>query len=100
MILGLSVCRITNPLVPMLIGHGFQGIAIGIVPLAISLMRGILSQKRLSTTVSIILGTMGVWGIGSVLDLLVAAAYCSNNFMVRDVSCFFLSCTYEIVKIC
>lgn len=76
MIVGLAVCGITDSLALMLIGRGLQGIAIGVVPLAISLLRDIMPTKKLGTAVAIISGTTG---IGTALGLPIASAIAQST---------------------
>jgi predicted MFS family arabinose efflux permease len=71
MVVGLAVCATATSLPAMLIGRGLQGVAVGVVPLAISLLRDALPPMRLGSAVAVVSASLG---IGNALGLPLAAA--------------------------
>lgn len=71
MVVGLAVCAMANNLVWMLVGRGLQGVAIGVIPLSISLLRDVAPPKRLAVAVAIMSAAAGV---GNAIGLPTAAA--------------------------
>ncbi|MDQ0376075.1 MFS transporter [Amycolatopsis thermophila] len=67
---GCLVCGLTTALLPMMIGRGLQGFAIGAIPLGISIMRDELPPERLGGAVGLMSSSLG---IGGALALPVAA---------------------------
>ncbi|KAA1422001.1 MFS transporter [Nocardioides humilatus] len=60
--LGSIVCALSGPLVPMLVGRTLQGLAMGFIPVAISLMREIVPPKMAATAMAAMSATLGVGG--------------------------------------
>jgi len=69
-VVGCLVCGLTTALLPMMIGRGLQGFAIGAIPLGISIMRDELPPQRLGGAVGLMSSSLG---IGGALALPVAA---------------------------
>ncbi|MFI7276082.1 MFS transporter [Streptomyces sp. NPDC049879] len=68
---GSLVCAVATSVVPMIAGRGLQGMGMGIVPLGISLLRDVLPQERLGSSIALVSASMG---IGGGLGLPIAAA--------------------------
>lgn len=62
LIAGSIVSALAGSLVPMVIGRGLQGCAMGVIPLGISIMRDILPADRVGTAVAMMSATLGVGG--------------------------------------
>lgn len=71
LILGSVICAMAGSLLPMIIGRGLQGLGVGIVPLAIALLRDVLPPERLGSAIALISSSLG---IGGALGLPLAAA--------------------------
>ncbi|WP_431309351.1 MFS transporter [Gordonia sesuvii] len=76
MIAGSVLCALTDDLLAMVIGRGFQGVAMGLIPCGISLMRDCLDVRRLSRSVALLSATMGVGGAVG----LPVSAWIAQNF--------------------
>ncbi|TVT21154.1 MFS transporter [Amycolatopsis acidiphila] len=61
-VLGCLVCGLTSTLVPMMVGRGLQGFAIGAIPLGISIMRDELPGERLGSAVGLMSSSLGIGG--------------------------------------
>jgi MFS family permease len=59
---GSVVCALGDSLTPILVGRALQGIAMGYIPVAISLVRDIMPPRQVPTAISVISATMGVGG--------------------------------------
>ncbi|MEU0467638.1 MFS transporter [Amycolatopsis sp. NPDC006131] len=59
---GSLVCGLTTALLPMMIGRGLQGFAIGAIPLGISIMRDELPPERLGGAVGLMSSSLGIGG--------------------------------------
>ncbi|HJQ46721.1 MAG TPA: MFS transporter [Amycolatopsis sp.] len=70
LIAGSIVCGLSSSLLPMMLGRGLQGFAIGTIPLGISIMRDELPPERLDAAVGLMSSSLG---IGGALVLPVAA---------------------------
>lgn len=69
---GSVVCALADSLIPMVIGRGLQGMAMGMIPLGISLMREVLPPKRLGSAIALLNSSMGIGGaLGLPLSALV-----------------------------
>jgi len=67
------VCALSDSLVPMLVGRGLQGLAMGFIPVGISLMREITPPHLTGTAIAAMSATLGVGGaIGLPLSAFVA----------------------------
>ncbi|MFW0787659.1 MFS transporter, partial [Gordonia sp. CPCC 206044] len=62
LIIGCLVCALSSSLVPMIVGRAIQGMAMGFIPLGISLMREVTPPRLTSMAVSAMSATMGVGG--------------------------------------
>ena len=75
LILGSLVAALSASVAGIIVGRGLQGLAMGVVPLGIAIMRDVLSSKLLGTGVALMSATMGVGGaVGMPL-----AAYVAQN---------------------
>ena len=73
LIVGSVVCALSSSLVPMVVGRGLQGCAMGVIPLGISIMRDILPADRVGTAIAMMSATLGVGGaIGLPLSAVIA----------------------------
>jgi len=70
LVAGSVVCALSSSIVPMIIGRGLQGLAAGLIPLGISVMRDILPPQKLSGAVAVMGASLGV---GGALGLPIAA---------------------------
>ena len=76
MILGSIICALTSMVLPMIIGRGIQGLAMGLIPCGISLLRDKLEPARVPGAIATMSATLGVGGaIG-----LPVAAYITQTF--------------------
>ncbi|AZG47634.1 MFS transporter [Gordonia insulae] len=62
LIVGSLVCALSSALIPMIVGRAVQGLAMGFIPLGISLMREVTPPRLTSMAVSAMSATMGVGG--------------------------------------
>ncbi|NUR65101.1 MAG: MFS transporter [Streptomyces sp.] len=76
LIIGSVVCALADSLVPMIIGRALQGLASGVIPLGISIMRDELPAERLASATALMSASLG---IGGALGL-PAAALIADNF--------------------
>lgn len=61
-VIGSVICALATSLPTMVLGRTLQGLAIGTVPLGISIMRDELSVERMPLGISLMSATMGVGG--------------------------------------
>ncbi|MDL4770793.1 MULTISPECIES: MFS transporter [Thermomonosporaceae] len=71
LVVGSVVCALSSSVVPMIIGRGMQGMGMGMVPLGIALLRDVVPQEKLSSSIALVSASMG---IGGGLGLPIAAA--------------------------
>ncbi|WP_344566701.1 MFS transporter, partial [Streptomyces axinellae] len=71
LIAGSVVCALSSSVVPMIVGRGMQGMGMGMVPLGIALLRDVVPQEKLSSSIALVSASMG---IGGGLGLPIAAA--------------------------
>ncbi|MGW7204961.1 MFS transporter [Streptomyces sp. NPDC054837] len=76
LIAGSVVCALSDSLIPMIIGRVLQGLASGVIPLGISIMRDELPAERLAGSTALMSASLG---IGGALGL-PAAALIADNF--------------------
>lgn len=62
MLAGSLVCALSDSLVPVLVGRGLQGLAMGFIPVGISLMREVVPPAMATTAVAAMSATLGVGG--------------------------------------
>ena len=73
LIVGSGVAALSTSLLPLVIGRALQGLAAGVVPLGISLMRDQLPAERLGSATALMSASLGVGGaLGLPLSALVA----------------------------
>ena len=68
---GSAVCALATSLLPMLVGRCLQGMGMGIVALAVSLIREVVSAEKVSASLALVSASLG---IGSGLGLPLSAA--------------------------
>ncbi|MWA03613.1 MFS transporter [Actinomadura sp. LD22] len=71
LVAGSVVCALSSSVLPMIIGRGLQGMGMGMVPLGIALLRDVVPEERLSSSIALVSASMG---IGGGLGLPIAAA--------------------------
>lgn len=71
LILGSALCAVADSVVTMIIGRGLQGLAAGLVPLGISLLKDSLPPAELRGAIALVSSSLG---IGGALGLPIAAA--------------------------
>lgn len=62
LVVGSVVSALASSLVPMMVGRGLQGCAMGVIPLGISIMRDILPADRVGSAIAMMSATLGVGG--------------------------------------
>lgn len=71
--LGAILAALSSTLVPMIIARVLQGMAAGVIPLGISILRDVLPARRLGSAIALVSATLGVGGaLGLPLSALVA----------------------------
>lgn len=60
--LGSVLCALADSLVPMVVGRALQGLAAGVIPLGISIMRDELPPERLGGATAVMSASLGVGG--------------------------------------
>lgn len=76
LLIGSLICSQSDSLVPMLTGRALQGLAMGFIPVGISLMREVTPPAMTSTAIASMSATLGVGGaIGLPLAAWVAQDY-------------------------
>ena len=76
LIAGSVVCALSDSVIPMIAGRALQGLAAGVIPLGISLMRDVLPADRLAGSTAMMSASLGV---GGALGL-PSAAFIADNF--------------------
>lgn len=62
LIVGSMICALADTLTPMLVGRTLQGIAMGYIPVAISLVREVTPPRMAATAIATLSATLGVGG--------------------------------------
>ncbi|MFD3496929.1 MFS transporter [Streptomyces sp. NPDC058678] len=62
LIAGSVVCALSDSVVPMIAGRALQGLAAGVIPLGISIMRDVLPAERLAGSTAMMSASLGVGG--------------------------------------
>jgi MFS family permease len=62
LVAGSVVCALAGSVLPMVVGRGLQGCAMGVIPLGISIMRDILPAERVGAAIALMSATFGVGG--------------------------------------
>jgi EmrB/QacA subfamily drug resistance transporter len=62
LVVGSVVCALSSSLLPMLAGRALQGMAMGFIPVAISLIREIVPPRMAGTSIAAMSATLGVGG--------------------------------------
>ncbi|MFF0156248.1 MFS transporter [Streptomyces sp. NPDC005263] len=75
LVIGSVVCALSESLVPMVVGRALQGLASGVIPLGISIMRDELPAERLAGSTALMSASLGV---GGALGLPTAALIADN----------------------
>ncbi|MEH0638911.1 MFS transporter [Streptomyces bottropensis] len=75
LVTGSVIAALSDSLTPMIVGRALQGMAAGVIPLGISIMRDELPPERLSSATALMSASLGV---GSALGLPAAAAIADN----------------------
>lgn len=75
LVVGSAVCGVSDTLTPLIAGRTLQGLAAGVIPLGISIMRDELPAERLGSAIALMSASLGV---GGALGL-PAAAFLADN---------------------
>jgi MFS family permease len=76
LLVGSAICAMSDTLLPMLAGRALQGLAMGFIPVGISLMREVTPPRMTTTAIASMSATLGVGGaIGLPLSAWVADAF-------------------------
>ncbi|WP_328974892.1 MULTISPECIES: MFS transporter [Streptomyces] len=75
LVTGSVIAALSDSLTPMIVGRVLQGMAAGVIPLGISIMRDELPPERLSSATALMSASLGV---GGALGLPAAAAIADN----------------------
>ncbi|MFD1543462.1 MFS transporter [Nonomuraea guangzhouensis] len=62
LVTGSAVCALADTLTPMVVGRTLQGLAAGVIPLGISIMRDELPAERLGSATALMSASLGVGG--------------------------------------
>lgn len=62
LLIGSLICALTDSLALMLVGRALQGAGIPMIPLGISLMRDVLTARRLPSAVALMSASLGIGG--------------------------------------
>lgn len=62
MVLGTVISALSTSLPPLLVGRTLQGLANGVIPLGVSIMRDVLPAERLPASTAVMYGSLGVGG--------------------------------------
>ena len=62
LVAGSVICALSVSLVPMIVGRALQGLAAGVIPLGISIMRDELPAERLGSATAMMSASLGVGG--------------------------------------
>ncbi|WP_190813124.1 MFS transporter [Saccharopolyspora pogona] len=62
LVAGSAACGLSNALAPMIVGRALQGLAAGVIPLGISIMRDELPAERLGSATATMSASLGVGG--------------------------------------
>ena len=62
LVVGSVVCALSDSLIPMVVGRALQGVAMGVIPLGISIMRDELPPERLGASIALMSSSLGVGG--------------------------------------
>lgn len=76
LVVGSLVCALSNSIVPVVAGRVLQGLAMGFVPVAISLVREVTPPRLQSTAIATVSATLGV---GGAIGLPLAAWIAEDN---------------------
>nr|WP_241983885.1 MFS transporter [Cryobacterium luteum] len=72
-LLGAILAALSDTLAPMIIARVLQGVAAGVIPLGIAMLRDVLPPQRLGSAIALISATLGVGGaLGLPISALVA----------------------------
>lgn len=73
LVAGSALCAVTSTLVPMAIGRGLQGAAMGAIALGISIMRDEVPPERVGSAIAMMSATLGIGGaVGMPVSAVVA----------------------------
>ncbi|WP_329261004.1 MFS transporter [Streptomyces sp. NBC_01478] len=73
---GSVVCALSDSVIPMIAGRALQGLAAGVIPLGISVMRDVLPAEKLAGATALMSASLGV---GGALGL-PSSAFIADNF--------------------
>lgn len=62
LVLGSVIAALSHSLLPMIVGRVVQGLAVGVIPLGISIMRDELPAERLASATALMSASLGVGG--------------------------------------
>lgn len=62
LVAGSIVAALSNSLIPLVAGRALQGLAAGVIPLGISVMRDVLPREKLAGSVAMMSASLGVGG--------------------------------------
>ena len=93
LIVGSVVAGLSSSLFPMIIGRSLQGLAAGVIPLGISIMRDVLPKEKLAGAVAVMSASLGVGGAFGLPIAAVIAEYADWHYL------FWISAVLAVVAV-
>jgi MFS family permease len=76
LVVGSVICALSESLAPMIVGRALQGLAHGVIPLGVSILRDEVPPARLPVSTAVMLGSLGVGGaLGLPASAIIADAF-------------------------
>lgn len=81
LVLGSVIGALSSSVVPLIVGRSFQGLAAGVIPLGISVMRDVLPTEKLAGSVAMMSASLGVGGALGLPAAALIAEYADWHFL-------------------
>ncbi len=81
LILGSVVGALSDTVLPLIVGRALQGLASGVIPLGISVMRDVLPREKLAGSVALMSASLGVGGALGLPAAALIAEYADWHFL-------------------
>ncbi len=75
LVTGSVIAALSTDIEVLIVGRGFQGTGMGVIPLGISILRDVLAKERLGSAIALVSATLGV---GGALGLPISALVTEN----------------------
>jgi MFS family permease len=100
LVVGSTVCALSNSLGVLIVGRALQGVSAALIPLAIGTIRDTFPRERITTAIGIVSATMGIGGTIGMLVTGVIAGHTTSHHPIFWIAAATAAAGLVLVGLC